>query len=174
MKDGTTRQFAPGSLVRIHEWYGCKKDQSNVGLKMLAEEIAAGIKEREKFFPFNVSSGPADSSIFDTVNGMCIADDMKREGISWTKADKSPGSRVNGAELIRTMLKASLTYPMESPGLFTFSHCRDFIDLMPIMPRDEKNSEDVDTEAEDHIWDECRYRVMMPIYKGSKARLAAH
>ena len=173
LRDGTTRSFAPGSLIRIHEWYGCKKGQSNVGLKMLAAEIADGIKERESFFPFKVTDGPADSSIFSTENGMCIADDMADAGITWTKADKSPGSRVNGAELIRTHLKASLTYPMEEPGLFVFNHCRNFIDLMPIMPRDEKKTDDVDTESEDHVWDETRYRVSMPIHKGTTGRVAA-
>lgn len=173
LRDGTKRSFYPGSLIRIHEWYGCQKDQSNVGLKMMAKDIAKGIKEREAFFPFKVSPGPADSSIFDTVNGMCISDDMRAEGIEWTKADKSPGSRVNGAELIRTRLTASLAHPMEEPGLFTFNHNRDFIDLMPIMPRSAKNSEDVDTDAEDHIWDETRYRVSMPIHKGSTGKLAA-
>lgn len=174
LRDGTRRSFYPGTKIRVHEWYGCKKGQSNVGLKMLAKEVARGIKEREKQFKFKVEPGPADASIFDTVNGMCIADDMSAEGISWTEADKSPGSRINGAEIVRSRLKASLTYPMEEPGCFTFDHNRNFIDLTPILPRDETKTDDVDTESEDHIWDETRYEFLMPIHKVTTGRLAAH
>ncbi len=47
----------------------------------------------------------------------------------------------------------------ESPGLFVFSSCNHFIDLVPVLPRDDHNLDDVDTDAEDHIGDEARYRV---------------
>ena len=48
----------------------------------------------------------------------------------------------------------------EMPGLFVFNNCTHFIDLFPILPRDEKDSDDVDTDAEDHIGDEVRYRIL--------------
>jgi hypothetical protein len=50
--------------------------------------------------------------------------------------------------------------PREEPGLFVFNTCTMFIDLVPILPRDEVDQDDVDTEAEDHIGDEVRYRVL--------------
>ena len=157
LRDGSTKSYPVGTMFRVHEWYGCARDdqgkrRQNEGLKMLAADIAKGIKEREAFFSFKVQPGPADSSIYNSENGMCIADDMADEGVDWTKADKSPGSRVNGAELIRTMLSASLANPMEDPGLFVFNHCRDFIDLMPVMQRDDIKTDDVDTDQEDHCF----------------------
>jgi hypothetical protein len=47
----------------------------------------------------------------------------------------------------------------ENPGMFIFSSCYHFIDLVPVLPRDDHNLDDVDTDAEDHIGDEARYRV---------------
>jgi hypothetical protein len=35
--------------------------------------------------------------------------------------------------------------------------CRDLIRTLPRLPRDEKNPEDVDTDAEDHPYDGLRY-----------------
>ena len=39
-----------------------------------------------------------------------------------------------------------------------------FIETVPAIPRDEKKMDDVDTDAEDHIADESRYRCMTPRY----------
>jgi hypothetical protein len=51
---------------------------------------------------------------------------------------------------------------MEDPGMFIFSNCTQFIRTVPVLPRDQKKTDDVDTEAEDHIGDETRYRVLTP------------
>jgi hypothetical protein len=87
---------------------------------------------------------------------------MSRAGVTWEKADKGPGSRKNGWEKVRTMLKAGLVHPMEEPGLFVFEGCRQFIRTVPTLPRDESNLDDVDTDAEDHVGDDVRYRCTMP------------
>ena len=50
-------------------------------------------------------------------------------------------------------------YPRERPGLFIFEQCKWFIETVPVLPRDEKNMDDVNTDAEDHIADETRYLV---------------
>lgn len=163
--DGTAskgeRAYPPGTLFLVNEWYGWN-GRPNVGLKMTAREIADGIREREREMPFQVKPGPADSSIFDAENGVCIADDMRKLGVEWTAADKSPGSRKNGWERMRQYLKASLAFPMEAPGLFVFEHCLQFIRTVPTLPRDEKKPDDVDTDAEDHAGDAARYRIMAP------------
>jgi hypothetical protein len=162
MRDGTTRSYPKGTLFRIAEWYGWN-GKPNEGLRMLATEIAAGILQREKAMGFagRVRSGPADSAIFDTQNGVCIADDMGRIGVRWERADKGPGSRMNGWERMRKIFKAALAHPMEAPGLFVFDTCRQFIRTVPVLPRDEKKPDDVDTAAEDHVGDDTRYRISM-------------
>lgn len=163
LADGTSRSFPRGTLFRIAEWYGWN-GRANEGLRMLATEVAAGILkiERQMGIASRVRTGPADSAIFDTQNGVCIADDMARIGVRWERADKGPGSRRNGWERVRKMFKAVLSHPMESPGLIVFDTCRQFIRTMPVLPRSERDPEDVDSDSEDHIADEVRYRVTMP------------
>lgn len=166
--DGTTapngRTYPRGTLFRISEWYGWS-GRPNEGCKMLSDEIASGIVEREADLKLarglKVNPGPADSSIFDTEDGPSIADKMAEQGVRWEPADKSPGSRKNGWERLRLMLKAALSFPMEEPGLFVFNTCTDgFIRTVPVLPRDKVKTDDVDTKAEDHTGDEVRYRVM--------------
>ncbi len=153
--------YPRGTLFRIYEWYGWN-GKPNEGCKLLAVDIAKGILEREKLWGIKAKPGPADSSIYDTENGMCIADDMAKIGVRWIEADKSPGSRKNRAERMRKYLKASLQSPMESPGLFIFDRCTHFIRTVPVLPRAENNRDDVDTDAEDHAYDEAAYRIAQP------------
>jgi hypothetical protein len=160
----------PGkTLFRVAEWYGTSgdKEDPNVGLRMLASEVARGIKMREKLmFPERtVRPGPADSAIYVS-DGVArsIADEMRDpsgdgtgNGVTFVPSDKGAGSRVSGWEALRRVLKNSLPVPPESPGMYVFNTCRDWIRTMPTLPRDELNPEDVDTESEDHIADETRY-----------------
>jgi len=89
-----------------------------------------------------------------------IADTFEDNGVEWVKSNKKPGSRINGLNLFRDMLKESLSTPMEGPGVFIFDNCRQFIRTVPTLPLDEKKIEDINTEAEDHIWDETRYMAL--------------
>lgn len=160
--DGTEaggRSWVRGDLISINEWYGWNK-KPNKGLRMLASDIAKGIVEREKQWGIHerVEPAPADSSIFDEENGDCVATDMEDEGVIWMRADKRPGSRKQGWEQFRKRLKGSKGHPRENPGLFIFKgRCDQFKRTIPVLPRHEKDLDDVDTEAEDHIADETRY-----------------
>ena len=153
-----------GDLIRVAEWYGWNGNR-NEGVRMLAKDIAQGILDREEDFGIagRVRPGPADTSIFDEENGVSIAKDMLTKKVSWEKADKSPGSRKQGWEAIRKMLKGALPPPAggprEEPGLFVLDRCQQFIETVPSLPRDDKDPDDVNTNAEDHIADEVRYRV---------------
>ena len=158
-----------GDLFRINEWYGWT-GKSNEGLTMLAVNVAKGVVERELAWGIHgrVKAGPADSSIYDVENGMSIGTDMAKPvrigeqmypGVQWTRADKRPGSRKAGWELLRLMMKAAHGAPRETAGLFVMDHCSQFIRTVPVLPRDARDMDDVDTNAEDHIGDETRYRV---------------
>lgn len=189
MLDGTWRSTVRGDLFRIAEWYGWT-GKANQGLRMLANDVAAGIVERELAFGLHgrVRPGPADNSIWDVENGNSIAADMARpvtvngtkyKGVTWIRSNKSPGSRKAGWNRIRGMLKDALPcyvmaadgtpvrVPRERPGLYVWNTCPMFIDLFPILPRDEKDPDDVDTDAEDHIGDDTRYEVLS---KAERAR----
>lgn len=166
---GATMRTVRGDLFRIAEWYGCKKNEDNVGLNMLAKDIATGIKMREVGHGLagRVVPGPADSSIFDEENGNNIAKDMLAAGVKWERADKGPGSRKQGWEQIRKRLRAALNIdennqaratPREEPAMYVCASNEAFLRTVPSIPRDDGDPDDVDTDAEDHIGDEVRYR----------------
>lgn len=189
--DGVKRSTVRGDLFRIAEWYGWRKGAANEGLKMTAYEIAEGIVRRELAMRIHgrVQPGAADSSIFDTNNGMCIADDlakpvmidgMQYPGPRFLPADKSPGSRKAGWESMRQVIKGAhideIGNPRERSGYFVFENCVDgFLRTVPVLPRDDKDLDDVDTDAEDHVADEARYRVsMLGRYARSGRLIGAH
>jgi hypothetical protein len=157
--DGTSRSYPRGTVFRIAEFYGWNGN-SNEGCRMLSANIARKIKEIEGNFNFTVHPGPADNSINDADTGVSIADEMGRYGVSWTKSNKSPGSRVAGLEQVRKYLENAKQKPMENPGLLIFENCTHFIRTVPVLPRDSKKIDDVDSDVEDHVYDETRYRLM--------------
>lgn len=153
-----------GTLFRIAEWYGWN-GTPNTGIHMGEVAIARGIVERETSLEIRARCrpGPADSSIFDTEPGRTsIGDVMKQNGADFTLADKRPGSRKQGWTAIRRRLEAAKNGDKEQPHLYVFAGCRQFIRTVPTLPRSEKDPDDVDTEAEDHVGDETRYRVRAP------------
>jgi hypothetical protein len=167
VKLGTVR----GDLIRLGEWYGWT-GQPNKGLRLVARDIAKGIVEREEKWGVRgrVRSGPADSMIWNADPrdpGQSIAGDMAKApfGVSWEQANKRPGSRKQGWAQIRQMLKFAKPGPSgarEYPGLFISSACDQFLRCFPVTQRDSKDPDDVDTETEDHIADEVRYRCLRP------------
>lgn len=158
------KRYPKGTRFRVMELYGWN-GKPNEGLRLTNTDIARRIKgvEEASEYKGRLQPGPADSQIFDVVNGTSIADEMATVGIRWVTAQKGPGSRRQGAQLLRQRLKASLQWPMEEPGLFVFTTCRQFIRTVPVIPRDKTNADDVDSDSEDHVYDECRYELSMPL-----------
>lgn len=175
LADGSRMSTVPGDLFRIMEWYGTN-GKPNEGLRMLDSQIARGIivKELEAGLYGRVMPGAADNSIWDVKDGNSTAATMaksieingkKYPGIQWKRSDKTPGSRKAGWKRMREYFAAPLRKPgdpiiREKPGIFIFDTCAHFIDLVPSLPRDEEDMDDVDTDAEDHVGDETRYRVL--------------
>jgi hypothetical protein len=157
-----------GDLIRVAEWYGCS-GKPNEGLRMTGWNIGRGILEQEVEWEINgrVYRGPADDSIFDPYDGQkSIAGDMAKSTnnlVLWNKAFKTPGSRVRGWDAMRKLLQHAHQNPdgpREEPGLFVLERCDDFRRTVPVLSRADKNLDDIDTEAEDHIADEVRYKIM--------------
>jgi len=169
------RVFCPkkGSLIRFGGWYGSKVLGSNEGLKLSARDVALGILKRETIMRQRgvlnsiVTPGPADSSIFtaEHTGAESIAKIMEDNGVVWLRSDKSPGSRVNGLQLLRERLEATLD--KDGPAIYFTQSCLEAIALLPVLPRDPKNPDDVDTEAEDHCYDEVRYRCLAGKQRGA-------
>lgn len=159
----------PGDIFRIHEWYG-SKNHDNEGLRLTPAEIADGIIDREQdngMFGL-VKPGPGDDMIFNAEPGATsVISEFRRIGVDFTPSNKK---RVQGWDLVRQRMKGAMV-PMsgyrEDPGIFICDRCVDSIEQIPALPRDIKNQDDVDTESQDHIGDEVRYRVMKSRTGGS-------
>jgi hypothetical protein len=158
------RVYPKGTRFRVMELYGWS-GKPNEGLRLTNTEIARRIRAQEEASPYygRIEAGPADSSIFDVVNGVSIAHEIGTQGIVFKPAQKGPGSRRQGWQVMRQLLRASMQWPMEEPGLFIFSNCRQFIRTVPVAPRDPADADDIDTDSEDHISDESRYECTMPL-----------
>jgi len=48
---------------------------------------------------------------------------------------------------------------LDEPRLIIFENCVNLIAQLPAIPVDKKNPEDVDTTAEDHLYDALRYGI---------------
>jgi len=165
---GRTIGAVRGDVIRIDEWYGWR-GRPNEGFRMTAVEVAREILRREEAMGIRgrVRPGPADSAIFDEVEPeRSVAGDMARVGVTWTRADKRPGSRVQGWQRMIAMMKAAAASPREEPGLFVCDRCEQFRRTVPCLPRDRRNQDDVDSEAEDHAADETRYRLWSKVAGG--------
>ena len=88
--------------------------------------------------------------------GPSIAETMIQAGCKWRPSDRTPRSRISGKLEIHKRLKLTETAKKE-PGLRIFSTCRNLIRTLPLLPLDDHNPEDIDTNAEDHAYDALRY-----------------
>jgi hypothetical protein len=166
LPDGSTFCPQPGSLIQIAECYGSDKIGTNTGKKWGAKKVATAIKEietelhKEGWIVSTVWPGPADNQIWNVTekDTDTIGKIFEDNGINWEGSIKSPGSRVNGLELVRGRMEAAVK--KEAPAIYFMDNCRASIATIPILPRDEKKIDDVDTSAEDHAYDMVRYRVL--------------
>lgn len=165
-----------GNLYRYREWYGCKEGESDVGLKMVAYEVARGILDREKE---KVRFRIADPSIWHPrpesrkgeARGPTIQDDMAAEGVFFIKADND---RLQGKMQVHKRLRLEETVDketgevLETSQVKVFNNCSHFWRTMLELREDVNNPEDVDTDQEDHIYDEFRYACMARPIKPKK------
>jgi len=151
-----------GCMYRVRELYGCAVDKygqivPNTGVKWTPGQLARKIREIEHDDP-NLAGrrihGIADPAIWDSSGGESIADIMERAGVYFDKADHA---RISG----KMQIHNRLAFDEDGKAmLYVFSNCRQFIRTMPTLVYDEADVEDVDTDCEDHIYDETRYVAM--------------
>ena len=126
--------------------------------KVTASDLADIILEAEE--GEKIRYGVLDSSLWhkrgDT--GPSLAEQMIMKGCRWRPSDRSRGSRVAGKNEIHRRLQVDEF--TEEPGIVFFNTCRSLIEQLPSLPLDKNNPEDVDTKAEDHLYDALRYGIM--------------
>lgn len=146
-----------GRMYRIRELYGCT-GTPNEGVKWDVPKIAQKILEIEKTdvnLKYKNVTGIADPSIFDESRGESIGEMMEREGVYFERGDNT---RLAG----KMQLHNRLVFDDEGiPMLYVFETCKHFIRTIPELIYDQTDVEDIDTDGEDHIYDECRYVCMV-------------
>jgi hypothetical protein len=150
-------------IYRYRELYGWG-GKENVGTRESAEEVGARIlraEELERKAGIIFRNNPADSAMWASIGGaridgreMTIGELFGKSGVKWRPAKKGPGSRVVGAQVVIYYMKKGL-FKVFGGGLN-----RHFLRTVPVIMPDENNWEDVDTEMEDHAWDELRYSLV--------------
>ena len=79
---------------------------------------------------------------------------MERERVYFQKGDHA---RIDGKMQVHHRLAFNA---QGFPRLQVFSTCKHFIRTVPALVYDESNVEDIDTDGEDHSYDELRYVCM--------------
>ena len=127
--------------------------------KVLATDLADMVLDAE-VGDGTIRYGVLDSSLWhkrgDT--GPSLAEQMVQKGCRWRPSDRSKGSRVAGKNEIHRRLQVDEF--TEQPRLVFFNTCTNIIAQLPALPIDKRNPEDIDTHAEDHLYDALRYGIM--------------
>lgn len=148
-----------GAIVRYREWYGASGP--NKGLKLTAEQVGEGIKQREE--GEKIDFGVIDPSAFKQDGGPSYADRLASAGVYFTHADNARVSQ-KGAFGGWDQLRARLIGDGVRPALYVFSTCADLIRTLPALQHDANRPEDLDTNMEDHAADDLRYACMARPY----------
>ena len=161
-----------GTAYRYREWYG-SNGTPNKGLEISPAAIAQGIIEREAEERANniEIDRIADPAIFDRSRGDSVAQMMEphggKPGVYFRRGDNT---RLAGKMQFHERLKFDAE---GQPGMQVFSTCTDFIRTIPALPYSMTKAEDIDSNAEDHCYDEARYFCMarpMPVQGAAPRR----
>ena len=152
VSDGTLPQFPKNALVVYREWYGASGP--NKGLKLNAETVADGIKERTGE---RIEYSVCDPACNKQDGGPSIMERMAYRGIHFESGDNQ---RIAGWDQVRARLVGEDGRPM----LYVFSTCVDLIRTLPALQHDEKKAEDCSSSGDDHLADSLRYMAMSRPY----------
>lgn len=154
--DGST-EHPRGSMICYREWYGSKGGTNpNVGLKLTAEEVAVGIKDREAKGE-RIDMSVIDPSAAKEDGGPSHISRMAAKKVYFQKADNN---RKGGWDMVRARLKGPDPEHRGPPMIYFFTTCPDTIRTLPMLQHDKKKPEDADTDGEDHAPDTVRYACM--------------
>ena len=159
--DGSWRSAPKGSIFIIDEIYGANEDGK--GLQHNPQQIASRVRNKDQLWTdkgYTVYPGAADSAIYSSDRGDSIAKLMEKEGVIWIPANKGPGSRVQGLQILNQMVYEASKVAPEKPILKVFATCSTIATQFPNLQLDPKNPEDVDSSSDDHLYDAVRYLLL--------------
>lgn len=157
LPNGETRSSIRGDIFCIAEmyfWTGKPNEGSAESTPVKAEKIL----RKEKALGYEISQRIADSAIFSS-RTHSTADEFEENGIYFERCNKAPGCRIHAANMFRNRLMGALERA-EEPGIFFFNTCIQTLRTIPTLPRDKKETDDVDSKAEDHCYDCISYLLL--------------
>lgn len=153
-----------GRAYRYREWYGCEPGRPNTGIRITPRQIVEGILARETDERENNIriDRIADPAIFDRSRGDSVAQLMEPRSmasgtVSGIYFRPGENNRMSGKMEMHERLRLD---DSGRPMLYVFTTCEDFIRTIPALPYSLTKVEDVDSDAEDHCYDEARYFLM--------------
>jgi hypothetical protein len=150
-----------GSLVVYREWYGCRANEMNAGIRLPVESWAMGVLKRgaDEAIEYDV----VDPSMFDEDGGPSLAERASKMAFKSKKLRLRPADnrRLPGWDQVRYRLQGDQPGEGdERPTLYFTDDCPHVIRTLEALQRDELNREDADTDGEDHPPDAVRYGCM--------------
>jgi len=144
-------------IYRFAEWYGWN-GKPNQGLRITDSEIAKGIIDREKRL-----------GIYDRITKRYAGHDCFNKKPSYEKGGQGPSTY---EEFKKLNLKLTKIYPDKAtkmkqfrerllvpaggmPMMVVYNTCQRFIETIPALCLDEEDVEILDTDQEDHVYDEA-------------------
>jgi hypothetical protein len=182
-KSGRTMPTRPGDLFQVGEVYGWNGTPDHGTHESIAEittriqnyKIKRGWRYQDVLQPNKwhdiFKRNFADDAIGQDMNEYSVQDEfkvpvmingIKHPGMNFELVSKPPGSREQGATLMRERLINTAPRPdskiREGKGWFIVKdHCQNTARTLPVLTRSPKNLDDVDPACESHIWDAQRY-----------------
>ncbi len=163
-----------GYALCYREWYGMKDGQPDVGLKLTAEEVGDGIRERTNE---EIAFWVADPAIFKEDGG---PSQQERMGIPFFGADNTRVGRLGhmgGWDMMRSRMVGTRQHNERGvlgddgwPMIGWFNTCKASIRTIPALQHDSNNVEDVQTHSEDHCGDTTRYMCMSRPYAAERPK----
>ncbi len=159
---------ADNRLYRFAEWYGWNKTPDE-GLRLTDSVMAEGIKEREQKMGISTRNiiRLSDPTCFNKKpdyrgggQGPSTAEVFGQHGIYLVPGDPS-------RELKIRQFRERMAIPtsdLEMPMMVVYDTCTHFVRTIPALCMDEMRPEDIDTETEDHVYDEaCLIAMSRPL-----------
>lgn len=146
-----------GVIYRILELYGCVKNEANTGVKWTPQKQFEEIRRIEtthKYLKNKRILGTADPAIWKAETGESVADTAAKYGVYF-----EPGDHERIAGLMQLHYRLAFD-DNGKPMMYIFKNCRAFIRTVPELCYSDTHPEDIDSDQEDHVYDESRYMCM--------------
>ena len=141
-----------GDVIVGHEIYGWS-GVPNVGTREAPSEVRSRIENYESLHEIYVPFGYLDNQCWEPRSGAGpIVKELGGRELGWRPWPKGPHSRIQQKQALHQFLSST----NGRSRLKIMRCCHHLIRTLPILPRDHKNPEDVDTLAEDHLYDALR------------------